>query len=475
MLDRGLLRFGRGRRGEASLSDERVKLTSRPCRVLGLLHLAALSLGMISCGAASDVSDLEPQRSSCKDLDSDGLAAADCGGGDCDDSDPARGGPDTNGIVGDWRATIAVQWDGPKDDSRDTVDLVLDDGGAAHVLVAGTYATNRTGAFVMESITGSKSHWWGKPALGVAAGVVHASFVDDAGVTYARRADGVWTQQRIADVEGGDSSLALDATGRPWIAYVSPAGLRLAHLAEQGWSQSQLFTAQSTESMFAVALAFDSTGQAHIVSPTCRDTECRVEYGRVVDGQWTPELVGTAQSIRAIAFALDTLDQPHVAFSSAAGSGPSLYYARRTASRWSVSPVDGGGWSSVDLAVSESRVELVSQAGGIAHVTLQDGAVVPDSRVTTATTGALCDCWGGVAIAAGRDGSTHIAFSGFNYSLGTHAYYSNDRTILPDGVDQNCDGVDGIDADSDGFASIGSGGLDCDDADGTVSSSTGCP
>jgi hypothetical protein len=37
-----------------------------------------------------------------------------------------------------------------------------------------------------------------------------------------------------------------------------------------------------------------------------------------------------------------------------------------------------------------------------------------------------------------------------------------------DGVDQNCDGVDGVDADADGTPSSASGGTDCNDADATV-------
>jgi len=37
-----------------------------------------------------------------------------------------------------------------------------------------------------------------------------------------------------------------------------------------------------------------------------------------------------------------------------------------------------------------------------------------------------------------------------------------------DGVDNNCDGLDGMDLDSDGFASIDSGGSDCDDGDETA-------
>ena len=47
-----------------------------------------------------------------------------------------------------------------------------------------------------------------------------------------------------------------------------------------------------------------------------------------------------------------------------------------------------------------------------------------------------------------------------------------DSSIFPtatetfgDSLDQNCDGIDGGDADSDGYASIASGGLDCDDQD----------
>ena len=37
--------------------------------------------------------------------------------------------------------------------------------------------------------------------------------------------------------------------------------------------------------------------------------------------------------------------------------------------------------------------------------------------------------------------------------------------LVGDGVDQNCDGLDGVDADGDGYANPGSGGDDCDDGD----------
>ena len=40
--------------------------------------------------------------------------------------------------------------------------------------------------------------------------------------------------------------------------------------------------------------------------------------------------------------------------------------------------------------------------------------------------------------------------------------------IVGDGIDQNCDDVDGTDTDGDGYASIVSGGDDCEDADADI-------
>ena len=48
-------------------------------------------------------------------------------------------------------------------------------------------------------------------------------------------------------------------------------------------------------------------------------------------------------------------------------------------------------------------------------------------------------------------------------SLASVNPYATD--LVGDGVDQNCDGIDGTDADGDGIASVLSGGTDCDDAD----------
>jgi hypothetical protein len=48
----------------------------------------------------------------------------------------------------------------------------------------------------------------------------------------------------------------------------------------------------------------------------------------------------------------------------------------------------------------------------------------------------------------------------------------NATDIVGDGIDQNCDDVDGTDIDGDGDASMASGGMDCDDMDAMVDSMT---
>ena len=55
------------------------------------------------------------------------------------------------------------------------------------------------------------------------------------------------------------------------------------------------------------------------------------------------------------------------------------------------------------------------------------------------------------------------------------AVYPTATDDVGDGVDQNCDGVDGVDGDGDGFASEASGGLDCNDNNSAIAPSVADP
>jgi hypothetical protein len=59
----------------------------------------------------------------------------------------------------------------------------------------------------------------------------------------------------------------------------------------------------------------------------------------------------------------------------------------------------------------------------------------------------------------------HLVNTDFQFPGSTILEYSTNRLLHPDGIDHNCDGVDGVDQDGDGEASLRTGGQDCDDRD----------
>ncbi len=64
---------------------------------------------------------------------------------------------------------------------------------------------------------------------------------------------------------------------------------------------------------------------------------------------------------------------------------------------------------------------------------------------------------------ADGDGAVAYAYGGPDCDDGNPAIYPKARDTVSNGVDNNCDGVPGIDLDRDGLASGTSGGMDCDD------------
>lgn len=76
--------------------------------------------------------------------------------------------------------------------------------------------------------------------------------------------------------------------------------------------------------------------------------------------------------------------------------------------------------------------------------------------------GLLDSC--GPPVDADRDGSARVDAGGADCDDRNPAINPSAADLVGDGVDQNCDGLDGTDRDGDGAASRASGGADCDDA-----------
>ena len=75
------------------------------------------------------------------------------------------------------------------------------------------------------------------------------------------------------------------------------------------------------------------------------------------------------------------------------------------------------------------------------------------------------DCDGLDGVDADGDGYASEASGGDDCDDSDSSVYTGAEDTVSDAIDQNCDGIDGVDADADGYASEASGGDDCDDAD----------
>ncbi|MBK7760508.1 MAG: hypothetical protein IPI35_29700 [Deltaproteobacteria bacterium] len=93
-----------------------------------------------------------------------------------------------------------------------------------------------------------------------------------------------------------------------------------------------------------------------------------------------------------------------------------------------------------------------------------DGSIHPDAPDPVDAEGIDSNCDGVDGVDADGDRAASTASGGTDCDdADPETHPDAPDSVDSDGIDSNCDGVDGVDDDDDGFASIASGGLDCDD------------
>ena len=135
---------------------------------------------------------------------------------------------------------------------------------------------------------------------------------------------------------------------------------------------------------------------------------------------------------------------------------------------------DGDGQSGCDGDCDDADPALSSADADGDSVSTCDGdcddadPAVSPLATDTAGDGIDQDCDGVDGDDADGDGFASVASAGQDCDDADPAINPAAADTVGDGIDQNCDGVDGDDADGDGFASVASAGDDCDDADPAV-------
>ena len=167
-------------------------------------------------------------------------------------------------------------------------------------------------------------------------------------------AQGIWSPE-IVDPDSSDvdsySSLALDDTGNPHIAYAGLSGLRHAFRVGATWTTETIDGLGGPYNDIQV----DSQGDVHVSYRLAGPGGGSIRYAVRSGGVWMYEFVADPGTVaNSTPLALDSQELPRVAFRQV---GPNrLWYAIRSAASWSTEVVDTAGavYSSLALDATDA-------------------------------------------------------------------------------------------------------------------------
>lgn len=234
-------------------------------------------------------------------------------------------------------------------------------------------------------------------------------------VWYATRNETAWTLHRVErGGSGGYSSLVLDSGGTPLIAYTYLNGRpRLATWNGTGWAAENV-TAQAISAQHD-SLALDATGRPHLAYYDSGSLYYAVREA----AEWEVEVVDAEGNVGRFArLAVDTQNRPHVAYQDVGVDV--LRYAVKVGDRWIQEVVDYQGDTGWDL-------DLYVDADDVPHIAYYERTEA-DLRYAVRTslgwTSHLVDSTGVVGWFASLDlderGLPHISY--YDWSGGTIKY-----------------------------------------------------
>ena len=161
---------------------------------------------------------------------------------------------------------------------------------------------------------------------------------------YARWGGSGWLTETVdganGDAVGSQTSIAVDAANRPFIAYLDDTNgvLKLAQWTGSAW---QIQTVDGSGAIGgAMSLALDSAGRPHIAYI---DTgSAALKYGRWTGTLWDLQIIDSIGYVGFVSMAIDSANVVHVGYYDAANGD--LKVARGKANYpWNIQTVDSNG------------------------------------------------------------------------------------------------------------------------------------
>jgi hypothetical protein len=414
-----------------------------------------------------------PEATTPCDRDGDGHLAVDCGGDDCDDTNASihPGALDLNARPGPWTTSRAIANTGG---ANGGTAIAVDRTGVVHIVYSGRsapgllYATRTGEAWRVEMVDSFRSPYFipeDRPAIAVdARGRVHVAYASSASVRYAVREQSGWTVETIDPAGQAPPALAVAPDGIVHVAYATEGGLRHAARRSGTWVGEIVDPSGAVPSM-----AIDSQGTIHLAYADATKGAEVLHHATGVADAWTTEIASNTRAASS-SIVIDGLGLPRIALTPRYTTDGGVRYLVRGGGQWSEAALPATN----DVYSSTLRLD----GAGVPHILfsylIETTYAVQESGTWVIETPVFSYGLYDVQPSFDLDGAgvAHVALTSFFYPDNINVEYSTNRQLAPDGVDQNCDGVDGVDADRDGHASLATGGDDCDDDDPT--SPVGC-
>ncbi len=370
------------------------------------------------------VLDEEPPdsaRPTCDDDgDLDGHVAIACGGDDCDDTDPAtHAGADDVAVSTDW----TLQW--IDDAYADSIDVEIDNTGFVHLFYSDgrlMEATDESGEWTTEFI----DHGNALSAALATDESTHIAFEGKArDLHYGTNAAGAWAARWLDKTwtSSMSISLALDSTGRPHVAYENGALYYTSSSLPGSWPIEEV-----ADFAWRLSLAVDRDDEPHVAY-----VDDDLFYASREGDRWTIETIEPGSEGNGgadVGLVLDAADVAHVSYAA----WPEVRYATNA----------GGQWRTETAVPHCDYGSLAIDVRGFAHIACHDPEG-DDLDYATNASGAwvneIVDTEGRTGFRTSirvHEGVVHVGY----YEIdGNDVLYA--RRVTPDGVDQDCDGVDG--------------------------------
>jgi hypothetical protein len=418
----------------------------------------------------------QTQASDPCDQDGDTHQSLACGGDDCNDLDPNTypGALDLNAVGGNFAFAPGIEeLHMASPGMRTGTSLVVDRVGVVRVAyntVSGIHYAIQTATTWRIEIVDSVGI--GTPALGlIAGGQAQAAYCSLLGLRRATRQQSAWSSELVDSECKGAPALFVEPNGALHLAYPASDGIRYASNRSGIWRIDRVdangadIAVGNDYGRAVVSIVATASGVPHLVYQSLLGAQEVWRHATGAPGAWQLETLATSKSTYG-AVAIDREGALAVVYSAADSSWPGVHYAHQQGVQWVRSVVDPTAlawscWLAFDAA-DRSHVAFLDTNYSLEYAT-QDAngwSLTPALAQYTAELGA--------SFALDAAATAHVVAPQGRFDDTLELVYATNRHPQPDGIDQDCDGVDGIDSDHDGHASLFTGGDDCDDQDPLV-------